>query len=432
MRRLHILGLLLSAGAVLSILLTGSPRASNDPNPEPGWPPSINIDNGFHTLGLAMRRDPGCPSKGSDIDRARYVASQIPKIVERYKLHTGGGGVFDNALIGIGRLMAGVVYNDPENTAPLNTVIGLGDCSEWSYAMCEILSGAGAGQPYVAFADHDPAQDYSLTFTGTDTMVVIKEYSPSKRRYSRRVFDAFQAVYNSEGNIPQPGMVSSWTDLPLADCDRWADEKGGDTWLKAIKKPYVKDAITLLQLDAPLDPKVTPTLEKRPPPFRDTPISQGSIWTLQETFVYPAQPFDSGPTWNRGMMTDVSGFSLVDWYRDPNTGVEKNWVFNVSFDAPPEQLESSKNFKLKIYASAAIPAHADGAFFPVWGSYEGDGIGCSAPETPVVGVNIEGQDIPSASSETEFFVTDTMPDTVIIYLNSHKGHIVRFTYKSSR
>lgn len=198
------------------------------------WPDSISKSTGFHDLGAAIKSEPGFPSDGTDVEKARYVFGRLPNIAKKYDLKMGNGHPWSNLVVGITR-----IGNDPENADPLKRYPHWGNCGDWSYAFSEILTGANV-PARVAFGDSTSDQGYSNAFNGTDTMVIVEEKA-SDGRVSRRVFDPFRAGYHSGTNQPTEESIKDWEDIPLSDQDKWLDEQTM-SWQKMVGKKYVKDA----------------------------------------------------------------------------------------------------------------------------------------------------------------------------------------------
>lgn len=220
---------------LLIILLFFSPLFSYA---EPiDWPNSIKSKTGFYDLGKAIAQDSDFPATGTDIEKAKYIFSHLPRIASKYDLKMGNGGLWSSFVIGVTRM-----GNDPENADPLKTYPYWGNCGDWSYAFSEVLHGAGV-KNRVAYGDSSSSQGYSKMFTGTDTMVIVDDVAPDGK-VSRRVFDPFRAGYSSNTYQPTDETIKQWSDIPLSDSDKWQNETNIYSWQTIVGKPFVKDAST--------------------------------------------------------------------------------------------------------------------------------------------------------------------------------------------
>lgn len=207
------------------------------------WPRSISGPSGFEDLGRAIRKDPGFPTKGSEVEKARFIFSRLPEIAKKYGLDAGSGGVMSNAVIGASRLKS-----DPENADSLKGCTGWGNCGEWSYAFQQILAGTGVTSE-VVYGDKEGGKGRSLAFNGTDTTVFVRERTPGGAE-SRRVFDPFRAAYHGSNWQPTAASVTDWSDRPLTDNDKLPRDASRYSWQKdpLIDKPYIKSAISETEL----------------------------------------------------------------------------------------------------------------------------------------------------------------------------------------
>jgi hypothetical protein len=204
-----------------------------------------------------MRNTHGFPINGSDLQKARFVFAQMGLVAQMYGLKPGSGWPLSQFVIGTHRFCG----NDPENTDSLKGAGHWGNCGEWSYAFAEILGGAGVINR-VVYGDASCEPGVSAFFGGNDTTVIVEERSKDGG-VSRRVFDVFQAAYQSTTGIPTVQTLRDWGDLPLTDEDRWQGESV--SWLSdGVGKPCVKDGVTQTVLDAPAA-RTTPSTRERPP-----------------------------------------------------------------------------------------------------------------------------------------------------------------------
>jgi hypothetical protein len=239
--------------ALLALLFVVAHPSSAIP---PGWPDTISTESGFADLGRAIRNEPDFPASGTRIERARYVFLRLRDVAQSYGLKPGSGKPLSNLVIGLYRLT-----DDPEGAQCLKGAIGWGNCGEWSYAMSEILAGAGVTN-FVAFGDESGGTGSSFFFTGTDTMVIVEERSRDGK-VSRRVFDAFRATYRMPEDLPTARSLQEWGDMPLTDYDRWKDETR-QSWQDRVVKPFIKEATTQMEIDLRPRPGVDPSDTHRP------------------------------------------------------------------------------------------------------------------------------------------------------------------------
>jgi len=201
------------------------------------WPESISGENGFYDLGQAITKDPGFPSRGSDVEKARFAMSRLPEIAKKYGLDAGSGGKVSDSYVGLYRKFG----SDPEGADGLKGALGWGNCGEWTYAFQQVLAGVGV-QSKPVFADKEGGAGHSGGFTGTDTTLYVEERTPGGA-ISRRVFDAFRAAYHGTDYQPARQSVDNWKDVPLTDNDRLPRDRGGSSWQNQIGgKPFIKDA----------------------------------------------------------------------------------------------------------------------------------------------------------------------------------------------
>jgi hypothetical protein len=248
--RLLLPRILLTAFALCLTVGGGRQAAAAPPS---GWPAELAAEDGFGRVGRAIADEPGFPRTGTQIEKAKYVYGRIPAVAGAYGLQANRGTAADNALVGAGRF-----NDDPEGTGALKTT-GVGNCAEWTYAMLEMLGGAGVeATPY--FADSTRENGASLGFNGTDTSLYVNERT-SDRKVSRRVFDAFRACHHGTGGRPTTESLEEWGDRPLTDVERLPQDQG-ICWLQQVKKPYIKSAFTEELLPSP-HPNSWPTRESR-------------------------------------------------------------------------------------------------------------------------------------------------------------------------
>lgn len=224
------------------------------------WPGSISGQTAFQDLGRAITKDPGFPSKGSEVEKARFVFSRLPEIAKQYGLDAGSGGKLSDSVIGLSRWWG----SDPEGADSLKGCTGWGNCGEWSYAFQEILGGAGVTSK-VVYADEKGGTGHSDKFTGTDTTVIVEARTPDGA-ISRRVFDPFRAAYHGSGSQPTAGSVAEWGDRPLTQNDKLPTDAGRQTWQDMIGgKPFIKDATSQAELPPhqPIDVQERKLRERR-------------------------------------------------------------------------------------------------------------------------------------------------------------------------
>ncbi len=256
MRKLPIVTrcVLAASAAVFATAVSRATPAYSD------WPVSIDSDTGFADLGNAIKREPGFPAHGSDVEKARYIHSRMGDVARKYGLKAGSGGLVSNVVIGLSRVG---LNPDPENADGLKGSFGWGNCGEWSYAFSEILGGADVACR-VIFADSARGTGHSAGFGGTDTTVIVEERSRDGK-ISRRVFDPFRAAFHSATYVPTDGTLKDWGDRPLTDADKWQGESG-DSWQTMIgSKPFIKDATNESELPA-VASRSLPSTTARPAP----------------------------------------------------------------------------------------------------------------------------------------------------------------------
>jgi hypothetical protein len=225
---------------LLWILLVGLCAQSATAND--GWPDQIGGKDGFFNLGRAMQHMPGYPAKGSDIEKARFVAAKMGAVAQKYNLKPG---TWHNATLAISRYCG---KKDPEGAGPLKTE-KVGNCGEWSFAFYNILQGAGLksgsqvifGVKAIPFTS-TPVPYGEKFFWGADTAVIVEEADAQGRR-SRRVFDIFNAARNGRDGIPTDASLKDWSDKPLTESDRWADESEA-SWSSRLGDATVKSGDT--------------------------------------------------------------------------------------------------------------------------------------------------------------------------------------------
>jgi hypothetical protein len=230
-----------------------------------GWPASIQTPTGFQDVGRAIASERGFPSDAPDVEKARFIFLRMPAVAQAYEIKSGSANLVSQAVIGLWRLGPA----DPENAEALKSCIGWGNCGEWSYAFSEILKGGGVNSR-VAYGDSSGSAGSSLSFNGTDTIVIVDEWSPKRDKTSRRVFDAFRSAYHSGTSQPTDATIKKWGDVALTDADRWADEPPVISWQTMVGKPFVKDAGTQTVFVA-VGSRLQPGPAKRP-------VWIGGIW----------------------------------------------------------------------------------------------------------------------------------------------------------
>jgi hypothetical protein len=388
---------------------------------EAHWPANINVVGGFRLLGEALRSDPGFPASGSDVEKARYVGSRLPEIATRYGLYPGSGSLLDQVLVGVSRGLA-LFYDDRDNTSMLNGLLGKGNCAEWSYALNEMLLGAGLPDTVVCYGDSSPNPGYSLGFTGTDTMLVV--FERAEGRYSRRVFDAFRAAYHGPNRRPDAASAAEWMDLPLAPCDRWRDEAGKPSWLEKVGKGYVKEASAQTVLSEPTTPRITPSVIDRP--RGKTPTGKG--WQLARKQEFPASPPNTGPTWDKTVTKSPTVVTYREWSSTDAGVTTTDLNFSLRLDAPPASFGPGDRFTLSISGSASVGPHIPGYGALFYGSYETVGLRLDSGEPCSVGLRPGGEIVNSCSRSYTFTVPADAPSEVIIRSTSSEGIVVEYVY----
>jgi hypothetical protein len=242
-------GLLLACGAAVLAASTSVLAAPNST-----WPASIATTQGFNDLGKAIANSQSFPRTGTDVDKAGYVFRQLPAIAKKYGLKPGSGSKLSDLVIGLYRKFG----TDPENADSLKGKAGWGNCGEWTYAFSEVLDGAGVLSRVVFGDKSGQGGEFAGSFTGTDTTLYVEEVLTDGRT-SRRVFDAFRAVYHGKDYVPTPETLRTWGNVPLQDTDKLARDQQ-ISWQRNVGKPYVKDASTL---------EVLPPRPRRAPPMPD-------------------------------------------------------------------------------------------------------------------------------------------------------------------
>jgi len=203
------------------------------------WPANVLSNTAFHDIGKAISNEFGFPTHGTEIEKARYAYSRLPEIVSKYKLKAGTGSKISDGLVWLGRQGDS---RDGEEVYSMKS-IGLGNCSEWSMAFQQILSGAGV-QSKVVYADITPDPGFSDEFDETDTSLYVEDVKSDGTKV-KRVFDPFRAVHHSqEDGNPVQDHLKKWGDRPLTEEDRMDRDKGTKTWQEVIAKPYVKSQQT--------------------------------------------------------------------------------------------------------------------------------------------------------------------------------------------
>jgi|GEM_PF-6515450 len=226
--------------AVFALLVAALPAPARASGVPASWPPTIATSSGFKNVGQAIAQEPGFPKDGSPIDKANYIFSRMSAVATSYNLKAGSGWPIDSAIIQFYR----TIETDPEAAGPLKGGYGHGNCAEWSYAFSEILGGAGVVSQ-VMFGDNSNSQGHSLAFWGTDTALFVTETLPDGNT-SRRVFDVFQAAFNSGSHQPTSATLQTWGNLPMSDADVTANDRaeGRKSWLSRVGKKYAKDGNT--------------------------------------------------------------------------------------------------------------------------------------------------------------------------------------------
>lgn len=202
------------------------------------WPTELTMrDHSFKKIGAAIANEPGFPSNGSEAEKATYIYSRLPQVVDYYGLTAGTGSRASDLTVGGLRMFDGV---DVEQVASLKSAFGRGNCAEFTFMFQDILTGAGV-QGHVIYADNDPNPGYSQNFTGTDTALYVDETGPNGV-VVRRVFDAFRAVYHHQKDGKSwKEAIGEWGDQPMTSNDRLSrDPAHLDSWLETLEKKYVK------------------------------------------------------------------------------------------------------------------------------------------------------------------------------------------------
>src|SRR5712691_8065895 len=223
----------LLAGILLASFAANGPPAQAASTTH--WPTNIKGPTGFADLGKQIARNSDFPANGSEIDKARYVFSQLPVVAKKYTLSAGDGGAGSLAI-----LWDRVTGDDPENADSLKTR-GYGNCGEWSYAFQEMLTGAAPkSASRVIYGDKKEGPGHSIGFGGTDTTLIVEERT-ADGEISRRVFDAFRAGFHGKNGTATDDSIKNWSDRPLTDDDQLPRDANSKSWQKVVGKPYVKD-----------------------------------------------------------------------------------------------------------------------------------------------------------------------------------------------
>ncbi len=228
----------LKAGIVSLALLmvVAVPQAHSQKNSH--WPTELTMrDHSFLTIGKAIADEPGFPLNGNEIQKANYVYSRLPQVVDYYGLTAGTGSRVSDWTVGGLRMFDGL---DVEGSASLKSTLGRGNCAEFTFMFQDILKGAGV-QGHVMYADNDPKKGFSQHFTGTDTALYVEERGPDGTVVCR-VFDAFRATYHHQRDGKSwKETISEWGDQPMRPSDRLKRDPGDlETWLEVLEKKFVK------------------------------------------------------------------------------------------------------------------------------------------------------------------------------------------------
>jgi hypothetical protein len=198
------------------------------------WPTTLLSGNSFDQVGKSIANEPGFPTSGTDVEKARYCMNRLPDLVSKYSLSAGNTAT--GLAVFAGRLADPL---DPESNAAIKA-LNLGNCAEFSMFFQDVLRGAGVTQSQVFYGDNDPSEGHSLRFTGTDTAIYVPEVLPDGT-VVRRVFDPFRAVYHggaTDSSVDQ--QVPLWSDRPMTDKDSLPRDVGKASWIATVGKNYVK------------------------------------------------------------------------------------------------------------------------------------------------------------------------------------------------
>ena len=262
--------------------------------PEPGadWPASIDTNQGFHELGKAIRRDPGFPPMPANVNpielnvqRARYVFSQLRTIVKKYGLKTGATSTIVSRWFGSNR------GEDADSLKASQQ----GLCGEWTNAFTAILEGADIPS-YIVFGDIQGSGYVSPGAASTDTILYVGEEFEQKGKHtkkSRRAFDIYRAVQAIEAGE----AWTKWGDLPLTDDDKWKGETK-KSWQKTVFEESTMGRAKFIKDGNPVSPgygKPLPTINPKTAPG-DTPrptINRPSDDYDYNTMSHPMSPEDT-------------------------------------------------------------------------------------------------------------------------------------------
>jgi hypothetical protein len=205
------------------------------------WPTHLSLrEHSFFKIGEALADEPGFPLNGTEVQKADYIFSRLPKVVDHYGLTAGTGGVISGGAVGGLRMFDGL---DVESNASLKSALALGNCSEFTFMFQDLLKGAKV-QGHVIYGDDDQEKGYSKGFTGTDTALYVDEVGPDGV-VVRRVFDAFRATYHHQEGKPWKETLAEWGNRPMTRQDKLSrDPKDEKSWLEHLGKSYAKDQQT--------------------------------------------------------------------------------------------------------------------------------------------------------------------------------------------
>jgi len=226
------------AAVFLSWALCAIVGAGAEVQAQANWPSHLSLrEHSFLKIGQAIANEPGFPIHGTEVQKADYMFSRLPKVVEHYGLTAGTGSKLSDWTVGGLRMFDGL---DAEGSASMKSSLGIGNCSEFTFMFQDMLKGTGVAG-HVIYADDDPNKGYSSGFTGTDTALYVNEVGPDGV-IVRRVFDAFRATHHHQGqNKPWKDMLEEWGNRPMTNADRLGRDPAGLTsWLNHLEKGYVK------------------------------------------------------------------------------------------------------------------------------------------------------------------------------------------------